>query len=93
MYELSSDVNNTPKTNAQSVKYPIRNGHMLYYIEWCEIIQSQNYYSEMYKGTTKRIEVLPLTKREDGITNEYGMKKNLNKKRSCKRFQIWIGKM
>ena len=41
MCNLSGDVNNTPKTNAQR----------------CKIIPSQNEYSEMYKGTTEKIQV------------------------------------
>ena len=57
MYDLISDVNNTPKTNAQSVKYPSRNLHRSYYRVWREIIPSKNDYSKMYKGTTKIIEV------------------------------------
>ena len=43
----------------------------------------------MYKGTTKMIEVSPLTERYVSIANEYVMQiKNLNKKQPRKRFKI-----
>ena len=35
MCDLSSDVNNKPKRNAQSVKDPSRDLHRLYYRVWC----------------------------------------------------------
>ena len=55
MCDLSSDVKNTPKINAQNVKDLSRNVHSSYYRVWFEIIPSQNYYSKIYKGMHENI--------------------------------------
>ena len=57
MYNLNSDVKNTTKIIAQSVKELSRNVHRLYYGVWFEIIPSQNDYSKIYKGMHESIEL------------------------------------
>ena len=55
MYDLSSDINNTPKTNTPGKKGQSWTWHVKYYRLWFEVIPSENDYSIMYKGTTKII--------------------------------------
>ena len=89
----SSEVKNTPKINAQSVKEPSRKWHRYYYRVWCEIIPGQNDYSKMYKSK-KRIETYLPTERDVGIANVYvTQSEKINKKQSRKQFKIWIVEM